>query len=111
MTGQPSLRRRRKRVEPLAAHGSFGEIVEMLAQNTGLTKKDARFIAEMFLAVVRDQVWKHRRLFIPGFGVWRVKTWKPRRVRGPVGSNVVEIQLPATDIVRFRAAKNWRHPR
>lgn len=100
----------KKRIRSAAAPKSWGAVLEDLARYGGLSKKDARELAQVLAAAIRDHVWRHGALRVPELGTFRVKRRQPKVIVAPPGteSNVVRLQLPEDEVVTFRASRNWR---
>ncbi len=82
------------------------ELVEAVAQQTKLTKKDAAKL----MAVVFDNIGKavkaDARFSYPGFGTWSIRTRKARRIRNPQTNELMK--LKATKTIGFRPAKELK---
>lgn len=59
------------------------DIVEDIAQKTGLTKKEVGETVDLFLEQVSDLLSQGRHLEIRGFGTFKVKERKERMARNP----------------------------
>lgn len=79
------------------------ELIAVVAENTGLTKKDAeRVVAATFDAVTASLV-KGEKVQISGFGSFETKEHEARMGRNPRTKEPIEI--PATRVPAFKAAK------
>ncbi len=59
------------------------DIVERIADSTGLTAKDVRIVVEQFLEEVKKCLAEGDHLEIRGFGTFKVKNHKARKARNP----------------------------
>lgn len=59
------------------------DIVENIADSTGLTAKDVRIVVEQFLEEVKKCLAAGDHLEIRGFGTFKVKNHKARKARNP----------------------------
>ncbi len=59
------------------------DIVENIADNTGLTAKDVRIVVEQFLEEVKKCLAEGDHLEIRGFGTFKVKNLQARKARNP----------------------------
>ena len=83
-------------------------IVAEVARGAGVTPAQAVKVLQLFLAIVRDQVWHLGRLWIPDLGVFTVRVRKGMRVRNPPGQPEGFTDSRPAKVVTFRASKNWR---
>jgi DNA-binding protein HU-beta len=77
-------------VAPMTAHGA-------------ITKKDAEHFLAIFADTLRDGLRKDPRIALPGIGVFSVEERAARSGRNPATGQ--EIQIPARQVVKFKAAK------
>jgi DNA-binding protein HU-beta len=63
---------------------------------------------EAFLEVLKDTVWQEGRIHWPGFGVFRIRRRKARKVNAPPGQKRA-IKVAAFNAVTFTASKTWRN--
>jgi len=79
------------------------ELVEEVANQTGLTKKTSREAIDVVTSVITDSLARGERVTLVGFGSFRVTRRKARRGRNPQTGQ--EIQIPTRNVVRFRPGK------
>lgn len=86
---------------------TFCEVLaEEAQQKRGWLKRDAKaFVTNVFDSVL-EAVAENRRLFIPGFGVFRLSGQKARTVLNVATGK--PMRLPARKRIAFRASKEWR---
>ncbi len=81
-----------------------GELIEIVAKQTSLTKKDAGAAIDAALEAIRTNT--KRGVNLVGFGSFAVSKRKPRTGRNPRTGEVIKI--PASKGVRFRAGKEFK---
>jgi len=59
------------------------DIVELIAEKTGFTAKDAKVVVEQFLEEIKSCLKDNKHLEIRGFGTFKVKNHKARKARNP----------------------------
>jgi len=59
------------------------DIVELVAEKTGLTMKDVKIVVELFLEEVKKCLVEGDHLEIRGLGTFNVKNHKARKARNP----------------------------
>jgi len=59
------------------------DIVELVAEKTGLTMKDVKIVVDLFLEDVKECLVEGNHLEIRGFGTFKVKNHKARKARNP----------------------------
>ena len=79
------------------------ELVAVVAEKTGLTKKDAEVIVSATFDTVAQELAKGEKVQVSGFGIFEVKDREARVGRNPHTKEA--IQIPATKIPTFKAAK------
>jgi DNA-binding protein HU-beta len=79
------------------------EIVNAIADGTGISKRDAAMAFDAFLNSVTSSLRRGERVFIPGLGSFTVTERKARDGRNP--STGETIKIPAMRAVKFRAGK------
>jgi len=79
------------------------DIVDVIAQGTGLTKLETQAVIDGFLATVSYALKKGERVELRGFGNFRVVKRKARTARNPVTKEPV--QVPERLAAVFRASK------
>ena len=76
------------------------ELVEAVAQQTRLTKKDAAHLMDVVFDNIGKAVKADARFSYPGFGTWSIRTRKARRIRNPQTNEPMQIKASRT--VGFR---------
>lgn len=79
------------------------ELIAAVAAKTGLTKKDAEVIVSATFDTVAQELAKGEKVQVSGFGIFEVKDREARVGRNPHTKQA--IQIPATKIPAFKAAK------
>ncbi len=79
------------------------DIVEDVAQKTGLTKKEVGETVDLFLLKVADLLADGNHLEIRGFGTFKVKERKARMARNPRTGETVPV--PARRVPVFKVSK------
>jgi DNA-binding protein HU-beta len=79
------------------------QIVEMLANDTGMSKKDVGGFFEKLANLAYKEVKKSGEFVMPGFGKMVKMQRKARVGRNPATG--AEIKIPAKTVVKFRLAK------
>ncbi len=82
------------------------ELVEEVADQTGITKKQAGNVINAITDIVRGTLSKGERITLVDFGTFHVRQRKAREGRNPQTGEKLEI--PAKKVPKFRAGKNLR---
>jgi len=82
------------------------ELVEKIANQTGLTRKTSREAVDAIVSAITDSPAKQRKVTLVGFGTFQVMGRKARRGRNPRTGQT--IQIPAKSIARFRPGRDLR---
>ena len=82
------------------------ELVEQVANQTGLIKNTSREAVNAVTSVISDALARKEKVTFVGFGTFQVMERKARRGRNPQTGQV--IQIPAKKIPRFRPGKGLR---
>ncbi len=82
------------------------ELVEVVAKQTGLTKKASREAIDAVTSAIVDSLANGDKVTLVRFGSFRVMTRKSRRGRNPQTGE--EIQIPAKSVPKFEPGKNLR---
>jgi DNA-binding protein HU-beta len=82
------------------------EIVNKVAQATGLSRKDAIVALEIFLSAIKDGLKDGDKISLVGFGTFYVKNKKARNGRNPRTGE--RIQIPPKMIATFKPGKAFR---
>jgi len=82
------------------------ELVEEVAKETDLTKKDAEVIVQTVLDSITDALQRGEGVELRGFGSFRIRSRSPRQGRNPkTGSDV---SVPAKKVPHFKPGKDLR---
>lgn len=76
------------------------QLVDAVADNSGLPKIVSRQVVDAFIDVTTDVLNTHERLALIGFGSFSLTERKSRLGRNP--STGAEIAIPAKNIVKFK---------
>ena len=79
------------------------QLVNMLADSTGMTKRAAGDALDTVLNAVVSALQKGEKVTITGFGTFEVRSRKARTGRNP--QTGAEITIPARKVAAFRAGK------
>jgi len=82
------------------------DIVEQVAEKTGLTKKDAAAALEAALDSIASWLQRGAKVRLTGFGVFEVRSRKARRGMNMATKQIVEI--PAGKVPVFKASKTLK---
>ncbi len=82
------------------------QLVESLAKNTGLSKRQVETFLQTFTKTVIEEVSKGGKVSITGFGVFDLGKRAARRGVDP--RTQAEIKIPAMKMPRFRAGKKLK---
>lgn len=82
------------------------ELIAMVAEKTGLTKKDAERALSATFEAVTESLLKGDKVQISGFGIFEVKNREARVGRNPRTKESIEI--PATRLPVFKASKTLK---
>jgi len=79
------------------------QMVKMLADKTGMSKKDVQNVLDTMVALAYKQVKTAGEFVVPGFGKLVKVKRKARMGRNPATGETISI--PAKTVVKFRVAK------
>ncbi len=79
------------------------DLVNAIAEATGLTKKDSTAALEAFMDVVKSSLQKGETITLTGFGTFLVAVREAREGRNPQTNE--KIQIPRTKVPKFRPGK------
>lgn len=82
------------------------ELVAVVAEKSGLTKKDAERVVSATFAAITNSLQKGDKVQVSGFGVFEIKEREARVGRNPRTKE--EIQIPATRQPAFKASKTLK---
>lgn len=79
------------------------ELVAVVAEKSGLTKKDAERVVNATFETIAAQLMKNEKVQLSGFGIFEVKARDARVGRNPHTKEA--IQIPASKVPTFKASK------
>lgn len=79
------------------------ELIERIAETAGVTKSAARDVIQGFLDAIMNELAAGNRLEFREFGVFEVRTRKPRSAQNP--RTLEKVMVPARRSVRFKAGR------
>ncbi|MCE5231660.1 HU family DNA-binding protein [bacterium] len=82
------------------------EIINRVAQTTGMSRKDAIEALEIFLSSIKEGLKSGEKISLVGFGTFYVKHKKARNGRNPRTGD--RIHIPPKLIATFKPGKSFR---
>ena len=82
------------------------ELVAIVAEKSGLTKKDAERVVSATFETITAELVKGEKVQISGFGIFEVKEREARVGRNPRTKEAIEI--PASKAPAFKASKTLK---
>jgi DNA-binding protein HU-beta len=82
------------------------DVVSEIAEQAGISKKEATAAYDAFVNYIADTCQKGERCSVPGLGSFSVSDRKARTGRNPRTNEA--IQIPASRNVRFKAGKDLK---
>ncbi len=82
------------------------ELIEKVAQEAGLTKKDTEKAVNKVFEVISDELAKGEKIQLIGFGTFETRERAAREGRNPSTGEVIQIE--ATRIPAFKAGKSLK---
>jgi DNA-binding protein HU-beta len=82
------------------------ELIEVLASETKLSKREVKDILDKFASIVMKTVKKGEKVSITGFGTFDLGKRAARRGRDPQTGEI--IRIPEMKMPRFRAGNNLK---
>ena len=79
------------------------EMVSVLAQHTGFTKKDSEMALDAVFQIISDTLASGHKVQIVGFGTFEVKERAPRTGRNPKAN--LPVYIPAKRVPYFTPGK------
>ncbi len=83
-----------------------GELVDRIAQRTGLTKKDARKALDATIDIVTESIAANEEVLLTGFGKFEVRTRKRSQRINPQTQR--RIMVPEKVVPAFKPGKNLK---
>ena len=82
------------------------ELIAVVAEKTGMTKKDAERVINATVETITESLCKGDKVSVSGFGIFEVKAREARVGRNPRTKE--QIQIPATRQPAFKASKTLK---
>lgn len=82
------------------------ELIDRIAEKTGLKRTDVKKIVQSFLTEVVDDLGKGHRLEFRDFGVFDVRQRKARTAQNP--KTLQRVEVPSKNSVRFKPGRLMR---
>jgi len=82
------------------------ELVEQIANQTGLTKKVSREAIDAVISAIADSLERNEKVTLVGFGTFEVRGRRARIGVDPQTRRAINI--PAKNVPKFRAGKGLR---
>lgn len=82
------------------------ELVEEVADQTGITRKVARNVVDIVTETIKDTLSNGERVIFLGFGTFQVRQRKERKGINPRTKEALTI--PAKKVPKFKASKSLR---
>jgi len=79
------------------------ELISVVAEKAGMTKKDTEKVVNAVFESVTDALTKGEKVQLIGFGTFDLRTRKAREGRNPATGDV--IQIPQATVPVFKAGK------
>ena len=79
------------------------ELIAVVAEKTGMTKKDTERVINAAVDTITENLVKGEKVSMSGFGIFEVKAREARVGRNPRTKETIEI--PATRLPAFKASK------
>ena len=79
------------------------ELISVMAEKSGLTKKDSEKALNSFIEAVEEALVKGEKVQLVGFGTFEVRERSARKGRNPQTGE--EIDIPAASVPAFKAGK------
>ena len=83
-----------------------GELIDVIAENTGVTKKQADATLSAAIETIVDTVSSGKKVVFVGFGSFEARDRKAREGRNPKTGE--KISIPATRVPAFSAGKDFK---
>ncbi|VAX21686.1 hypothetical protein MNBD_NITROSPINAE02-796 [hydrothermal vent metagenome] len=82
------------------------DIINRVAEQTGLPKQDADTAIETIIALVKDSLAKEEPVILRRFGSFQTRSKNPRIGRNPKTGE--EAEISARRVIRFKAGKYFK---
>lgn len=84
------------------------DLIEKVAENTGVSKKHTEEVINEFVEVVKEALKAGEEVKLVGFGNFEIKEQGERTARDPRDPNKV-INIPAKRVVKFKISKKLKN--
>lgn len=82
------------------------DLVERVAEKTGLTRTDVMVVVENFLEQIKKSLEEGQNIEIRGFGTFKVKARKARKARNPRTGE--EVPVPDRKVPVFKPSNEFK---
>jgi len=82
------------------------DLVEKVAEKTGLTRTDVSVVVENFLQQIKKSLEEGHNIEIRGFGIFKVKARKARKARNPRTGE--EVPVPTRKVPVFKPSNEFK---
>ncbi len=82
------------------------ELISVMAENAGLSKKDAEAALKAFMSAVEDTLVKGGKVQLVGFGTFEVRERAARTGRNP--QTGAEMKIAAAKVPAFKAGRSLK---
>ena len=82
------------------------DLVEKVAEKTGLTRTDVMVVVENFLEQIKKTLEEGNNIEIRGFGTFKVKARKARKARNPRTGE--EVRVPDRKVPVFKPSNEFK---
>jgi DNA-binding protein HU-beta len=82
------------------------ELVEAMAEKTGMSKKDAEAALKAFTGIIQNELKKGEKVSLVGFGTFEVAKRAARKGRNPQTGE--EMKISASKSPKFKAGKAFK---
>ena len=79
------------------------ELIDVVSEKVGLTKKDTGAVVDVILESIVDSLKRGEKVALVGFGTFEAKTRKAREGRNPATGET--IQIPTRTVPSFKAGR------
>jgi nucleoid DNA-binding protein len=83
------------------------ELVEKVAEKTGLTKNDVAVTVDTFLDSIKSAMENGNNIEIRGFGAFKIKERKARKARNPRTGE--EVPVPSRKVPVFKPSNEFKN--
>jgi nucleoid DNA-binding protein len=83
------------------------DLVEKVAEKTGLTRTDVAVVVDNFLGTVKKALESGHNIEIRGFGTFKIKVRKARKARNPRTGDVVPV--PDRKVPVFKPSNEFKN--